>query len=70
MNHRKRKSDDDVEWGKKKTKRKSKDVESLFCIIHSPTVSDHGNFTSLDKGKDTSQKKIGKFTENQRREAF
>ena len=52
MNHRKRKSDDDVEWGKKKTKRKSKDVESLFCIVHSPTVSDHGSFTSLDDGKD------------------
>ena len=29
MSHRKRKSDDDVEWEKKKTKRKSKDVECL-----------------------------------------
>ena len=61
MNHRKRKSDDDVEWGKKKTKRKSKDVESLFCIIHSLTVSDHGSFTSLDDGKDTPQKKFGRL---------
>ena len=45
-----------MEWEKKKTKRKS--VESLFCIIHSPTVLDQGNFTSLDDGKDTPQKKL------------
>ena len=56
--HRKRKSYDDVEWGKKKTKCKSEDVESPFCNIHSPTVSGHGNFTSLDGGKDTPQKKL------------
>ena len=61
MNHRKRKSDDDVAVGKKKTKHKSKDVESLFRIIHSLTVSDHGSFTSLDDGKDTPQKKLGRL---------
>ena len=33
MSHRKRKSDDDVEWRKKKTKRKSKDVESVFFFL-------------------------------------
>ena len=54
--HRQRNKHDDVEWEKKKTKRKS--VESLFCIIHSPTVLDQGNFTSLDDGKDTPQKKL------------
>ena len=56
--HRKRKSYDDIESGKRKTKRKSEDVESPFCNIHSPTVSGHGNFTSLDGGKDTPQKKL------------
>ena len=58
MSHRKRKSGDNVEWRKKKTKRKSKDVKSLFCVIHSPTVSDHGNSTSLDDRKDTPENKF------------
>lgn len=37
--HRKRKTQDDLGWGKKKTKRKSKDAESLFCTVYSPTAS-------------------------------
>ena len=44
--------------GKEETKRKCEVVESPFCNIHSPTVSGHGNFTSLDGGKDTPQKKL------------
>lgn len=47
-----------MKWGKKKTKRKSEDAESLFCIIRSSTVSDHGNFSSFDNQKDTPQKKL------------
>ena len=58
MNHKKRKSDFDVEWGKKKAKRESKLEESVICIIHSQTVSDHGNCTSFEDGRYTPQQKL------------
>ena len=58
MSSKKRKNDDNVEWSNKETKTKNKNGESLLCIIHSPMVSDHGNFISLDDGKDTPEKKL------------
>ena len=58
MGSKKRKNKDNVEWSNKETKTKNKDGESLLSIIHSPMVSDHGNFTSLDDEKDTPEKKL------------
>ena len=46
--------------GKEENKMQNKDVESPFCIIHSPTVSGHSNFTSLDNGKDVHLRKNGR----------
>ena len=63
MSHRKRKSDDDVEWRKKKTKCKSKDVESVVFFYHSFTNSIRSwQCYQFGRCKRYTLEKIGEFT--------
>ena len=57
MSSRKTKRSKDKEWIKKQTKTRSK-AEDLLCIIHSQKLSQYGNFTSFDDGKDTHRTKL------------
>ena len=57
MSSRKTKRSKDEEWIKKQTKTRSK-AEDLLCIIHSQKLSQYGNFTSFDAGKDTHRTKL------------
>ena len=57
MSSRKRKRNEVEEWIKKQTKARSK-AEDLLCIIHSQKLSQYGNFTSFDDGKDTHRTKL------------
>ena len=64
MSHRKRKSDDDVEWRKKKTKRKSKDVESVFFFFYHSFTNSIRSWQCYQFGrcKRYTLEKIGEFT--------
>ena len=57
MSSRKRKRSKDEEWIEKQTKARSR-AEDLFCIIHSQKLSQYGNFTSFDNGKNTPRTKL------------
>ena len=57
MSSRKRKRSKDEEWIEKQTKARSR-AEDLFCIIHSQKLSQYGNFTSFDDGKNTPRTKL------------
>ena len=57
MSSRKRKRSEDEEWIKKQTKARRK-AEDLPCIIHSIKLSQYGNFTNFDDGKDAPRTKL------------